>query len=223
MNGMIDMLTDTANLVLQRLQEKGSHLLGKAAINSPRAVGDTVQTFLSSDEGLQACLPTGVLDKFESGFERRSMEDMAFFAKGLYFAVDCKTHNLETAFNMPNLISVQRLAKFYENDTNVFCILIVEYTTDGGQINYKRCVFRPIESFAWDCLTFGALGWGQIQIANSNNLKFTEHIDRRAWMLELCDRIDEFYCEEIEKIGTRRQWFDKVRYRWEQREETIIY
>lgn len=217
------MLTTTADHVLLQLQEKGSHLLGRAAIGSPRAVGDTVQTFLCSADGLQACLPQGVLDKFESGFERRSMEDMAFFAKGLYFAVDCKTHNLETSFNMPNLISVQRLAKFYENDTNVFCILIVEYTTEGDKINYKRCVFRPIESFAWECLTFGALGWGQIQIANSNVLKFVKHTNRREWMLELCDRIDEFYCAEIEKIGVRWQWFEETRCQWKLRTDAIIH
>ena len=39
------------------------------------------------------------------------MEDLAFKdLNGKYYAMDVKTHNLDTNFNMPNLISVKRLA-----------------------------------------------------------------------------------------------------------------
>jgi hypothetical protein len=37
--------------------------------------------------------------------------------------VDVKTHREETAFNMPNLTSVDRLARFYEDDANFFVML----------------------------------------------------------------------------------------------------
>lgn len=214
MGDIFNILDQTADNVLTLLRKKGTNLLNRNTVNSTRAVGDAVQTFLSRDRGLRTCFPAGFIDKFESEFERRSMEDMAFSSGNHYFAVDCKTHNRNTVFNMPNLISVRRLANFYMNDTNVFCLLIVEYTVDGTKIEYNNCYFKPIESFSWDCLTLGALGWGQIQIANSNKLYFNDDVDRKSWMLELCNRIDEFYVEEIGKIGERREWFDNIRQYW---------
>ena len=214
MENLHKILDLTASRVLDVLQSKGINILSKDTVNSPRAVGDAVQSFLGGEEGLKICFPKGFLDKFESGFERRSMEDMAFYSGNNYFAVDCKTHNLETSFNMPNLISVQRLANFYKNDANTFCILIIEYRTNDTEIQYKNCYFKPIEAFKWDCLTLGALGWGQIQIANANKLLFSKIVNRKEWMLTLCDRIDAFYCEEIGKIGERRQWFEDVKNYW---------
>lgn len=214
MTNIYKTLEATAANVLTLLQREGTRILTPNAVNSPRAVGDTVQEFLASEQGLSTCFPEWFTADFESGFARRSMEDMAFQSGTHYFAVDCKTHNLNTDFNMPNLISVRRLANFYANDTNTFCLLIVEYTVENGLIEYRNCYFKPIEALDWDCLTFGALGWGQIQIANANILHFINNIDRKAWMIELCDRIDAFYCEEIGKIGTRRQWFDNIRQYW---------
>ena len=175
-----NILDKTAEQVLKLLNDKGQQIVNKRSLNSPRAVGDAVQLFLSEKGGLKRCIPKEFLKSFETDFERRSMEDMAFFDKNnQYYAVDCKTHNLSTSFNMPNLISVRRLANFYKNDENTFCILIVAYDVEDGKINYKECFFKPIEAFSWDCLTIGALGWGQIQIANANKLIFNEAINRK--------------------------------------------
>ena len=143
------------------------------------------------------------------------MEDLAFYDKNnRYYAVDCKTHNLSTSFNMPNLISVRRLANFYKNDLNTFCILLVEYEADKDGIKYNNCYFKPIEALSWRCLTIGALGWGQIQIGNANNLCFEETVDRKAWMIQLCDLLETFYDEEISKIGERKTWFNDIKQYW---------
>jgi len=97
------------------------------------------------------------------------MADLAFNDReGNYYVIDVKTHRLDTKFNMPNLTSVQRLARFYEDDKNYFVILAVAYSVVELQIKVERVHFVPIEFLSWDCLTIGALGWGQIQIANSN-------------------------------------------------------
>ncbi|MBQ8969356.1 MAG: hypothetical protein IJ064_06470 [Bacteroidaceae bacterium] len=210
------LLSETEQRVLKLLNEKGQHIVQGRSLYSPRAVGDAVQLFLSEQNGLVQCIPTGTLKTFESDFERRSMEDMAFFDnEDRYYAVDCKTHNLRTLFNMPNLISVRRLANFYKNDSNYFCILIVEYEIDGKHIAYRACHFKPIEAFSWDCLTIGALGWGQIQIANANILNFDTNVNRKEWMLQLCNQLDMFYDEEIEKIGERKLWFNDIKVYWE--------
>lgn len=199
--------------VLDHLNKQARNLVADISINSPRAVGDAVEEYLSLH--LPEMFPENVLRKFEKGFERRSMEDMAFYdIYDNYFAVDVKTHNEQTVFNMPNLISVKRLAKFYQNDTNTFLILIVKYRPDGHELNFTDCHFQPIEHLDWDCLTIGALGWGQIQIANSNTITIAAEQTRREWMLHLCDRLDYFYDTEIGKIGERKVWFNGIRNFW---------
>ena len=215
---MTSLLDNTATTILKLLNEKGLHIVNGRSLHSPRAVGDAVQEFLGEQNGLQQCIPPDMLQSFESEFERRSMEDMAFYdVNHRYYAVDCKTHNLNTVFNMPNLISVRRLANFYKNDTNVFCILIVEYEVKDNSIHYTNCHFKPIEAFSWECLTIGALGWGQIQIANANVLRFEEKMDRKSWMIQLCDLLETFYDEEIHKIGERKQWFNDIKDYWVQK------
>ncbi len=186
-------------------------------MSSTRAIGDAVQEYLA-EEGLREALSKVNIESVDSDFTRRSMEDVAFEDKdGNYYAVDVKTHNLDTQFNMPNLISVKRLANFYKNDTNTFCLLVVSYRVVNNEIVYEECVFRPIEMFSWECLTLGALGWGQIQFANANNIIPTPSWNRRDWMMSLCDRLELFYDEQIGKIGERKQWFDRIRKYWQQR------
>lgn len=180
---------------------------------SPRIVGDALQEFLASH--LQDCFSADIIGKFETDFERRSMEDMAFYDKqGNYYAIDVKTHDRDSHFSMPNLISMQRLAKFYRNDTNTFCILVVDYHIDTQYIIYDNCHFRPIEHFSWSCLTLGALGWGQIQIRDSNYLAFETTPCRKQWMLQLCEMAEAFYVNEIGKIEERRNWFSKEKTYW---------
>jgi hypothetical protein len=129
---------------------------------------------------------------------------------GNYFNIDVKTHNKSTDFNMPNITSVDRLARFYEDDTNYFIVLLAEYYTENGNPNSTKVLFNPIEHFGWDCLTIGALGWGQIQIANAKNINIAIS-NRKKWMLELCDALNIFYPKEIGKIGKRLDRFKAVR------------
>ena len=182
-------------------------------INSPRAVGDIVEELIK--EEFARCVPAGLLENFNSAFARRAMADFAFNdIVGNYFRVDVKTHNKSTSFNMPNLTSVERLSRFYEDDANYFMILFVEYEILDDRLAFAKISFRPIEHFKWSCLTIGALGWGQIQIANANSISF-EDSSRRRWMLELCDALELFYPKEIDKIVGRLERFREVRKFWE--------
>jgi hypothetical protein len=141
------------------------------------------------------------------------MADVAFTdAAGIYFVVDVKTHRTDTKFNMPNLTSVERLARFYESDANCFVVLFVSYKIEVNRAIVSEVRFVPIEFL--DCLTIGALGWKQIQIANSNYITSKPQYSRRAWMLELCDALLQFYPKEIAKIGKRVSRFESVRDQW---------
>jgi hypothetical protein len=184
---------------------------------STRAVGDAIQTILS--EQFQPLLGD-LCAEYSAQFARRAMADLAFTDKdGFYYVVDVKTHRLDTKFNMPNLTSVERLARFYEDDTNYFVTLIVKYAIEGTKVKVKRVHFLPIEFLTWDCLTIGALGWGQIQIANANVIKINEGYSRKNWILELCNVMLEFYPKEIGKIQERIEYFKHVKQYWEEKSE----
>ena len=184
-------------------------------VASTRATGDAIQHILEENF---AQIIGDFSKEYSANFARRAMADLAFTdPDDLYYIVDVKTHRLETRFNMPNLTSVERLARFYEDDQNYFVLLMIAYTISGVRINVQNVHFVPIEFLSWDCLTLGALGWGQIQIANASNIIINQGYSRKKWMLEFCDALDHFYPREIEKVKDRMNHFKRVRERWEEK------
>jgi len=190
--------------------------LSRNTAQSPRAAGDAIENILSASfEKILGPLCA----EYSASFARRAMADLAFKdPDGLYYIVDVKTHRTDTRFNMPNLTSVERLARFYEDDSNFFTMLLVSYGVDGVTTIVSDVKFLPIEFLGWDCLTIGALGWGQIQIANSNLVSVNPGYARKKWMLEFCDVMLEFYPKEIAKIGERINRFEEVREFWEKKQ-----
>lgn len=197
--------------ILKTLNSHADFLTGNTA-RSPRAVGDAIQDILG--EECQQILGNWCAD-YSATFARRAMADLAFTDKdGFYYVVDVSTFRTDTNFNMPNITSVERLARFYEDDKNYFVVLSVSYHVSGTKTVVTNVRFIPIEFYMWDCLTIGALGWGQIQIANSNQISIREQYPRKKWMLEFCDVLLDFYPREIGKINLRIERFEKVRQFW---------
>lgn len=202
--------------ILALLNSQPDYLSARTA-TSTRAAGDAMQAILS--EHFKSLLGEHCAD-YSQDFARRAMADLAFRdQQGLYYVVDVKTHRLETHFNMPNLTSVERLVRFYEDDNNYFVVLMIKYGVEATKVLVHEAHFIPIEFLSWDCLTIGALGWGQIQIANANVIKINEAYPRKKWMIQLCDTMLGFYPKEIEKIGERIEYFQRARKRWEVRKE----
>ena len=112
-------------------------------------------------------------------------------------------------------------ARFYEDDKNVFAILLVKYAITGRKIDVEEVRFVPIEFLGWDCLTVGALGWGQIQIANANAVTFRDKYSRKKWMLELCDAMLSFYPKEVLKIEKRVSRFQEIRAFWMAKDDDL--
>ncbi len=85
------------------------------------------------------------------------MADLAFTDKeGFYSVVDVKTHRKDTKFNMPNVTSVERLARFYESDQNIFALIMIKYAVEGTKVTVT-------EFLDWNCLTVDALGWDRFK------------------------------------------------------------
>ena len=185
---------------------------------SARAAGDAIQAILS--EQFQSLLGDLCVE-YSPSFARRAMADLAFTdVDGLYYVVDVKTHRLDTSFNMPNLTSVRRLIRLYEDDSNYFVLLMVKYRLSQAHIHVDAAQFVPIEFLSWDCLTIGALGWGQIQIANANHINIIDGYSRKQWMLDLCDAMLSFYPREIAKITDRIGYIESVKQTWQDKPDT---
>jgi hypothetical protein len=178
---------------------------------SPRTVGDCVEEAIKNNIGTLI----DDIEGYEEKFARRSMADFAFEdADKNYYVVDVKTHNLDTVFNMPNLTSVQRIAKLYRDSENHFCLLKIDYKPNETT-PVEAVHFLPIEHLDWSCLTLGALGWGQIQIANANKVTVDRTQSRKKWMLQLCDALAIFYPAEMLKIEDRINFFATEKKFWE--------
>ena len=192
--------------------------LSSRSASSPRATGDAIQDLLA--ENFEEMIGQ-FCKEYSANFARRAMADLAFKdVNDFYYVVDVKTHRKERGFHMPNLTSVERLSRFYEDDQNVFVILSISYTVNGTQITAEDVHFVPIEFLSWNCLTIGALGWGQIQIANADRIEVIQKNPRKEWMMELCDTLLEFYPREIDKINKRMEHFKKIRDFWESKKES---
>lgn len=203
--------------ILKMLNQQEDYLSTSTA-ESTRAAGDAIQSIIEDNFEKILGVHGG---EYSDNFARRAMADLAFKDKlDNYYVVDVKTHREETSFSMPNLTSVDRLARFYEDDTNFFIMLMVKYGVIGTRVTVRKVYFVPIEHLSWECLTLGALGAGQIQIANSKYITIDSTKSRRAWMLELCDNVLQFYPREIGKIKKRIGKFEKVREFWLAKKES---
>ena len=193
------------------LNEQADFLSADTA-ESTRAAGDAIQSIIADNF---AEILGDLVGEYSASFARRALADLAFKDKvSNYCVVDVKTHREGTAFSMPNLTSVDRLARFYEDDSNYFVMLMTKYAVVGTKVTVQQVHFVPIEHLKWDCLTIGALGIGQIQIANSKHIEIDPSQKRRAWMLEFCDTMLAFYPKEISKITKRIGKFEKVKEFW---------
>jgi hypothetical protein len=202
---------------IKQLINSQSDFLSRRSASSPRATGDALQDLLA--ENFETVLGD-VSKEYSADFARRAMADLAFKDNNdFYYVIDVKTHRKEVGFHMPNLTSVERLARFYESDNNYFVILLIGYVLDGVRVVAEDVNFLPIEFLSWKCLTIGALGWGQIQIANSEKLIIEAGKSRRSWMLEFCDNVLAFYPREMNKIAYRMDHFEKVRAFWQSKSE----
>jgi hypothetical protein len=202
---------------VQNTLDAHEDFLSPSTAGSTRATGDAIESILAESFDT---IVGDLCGEYSASFARRAMADLAFKdVDGFYYVVDVKTHRTDTRFNMPNLTSVERLTRFYEDDSNYFSLLMVSYHVEATRAIVTGVRFVPIEFLGWDCLTIGALGWGQIQIANANVIAVNSGYSRRKWMIELCDALLGFYPKEMAKINDRIEHFKRVRKFWLARPE----
>ena len=140
---------------------------------------------------------------------KRSIEDVGLITTDYDdIKIDIKTHDSESDLSMPNLISISRIKKFYENDKNLLLYVFVKYHTDNNSIHISEVIVKSIEQIDWGCLTIGNLGKGQLQITNMNDISFNDFLSRKDWLERLSYDVIIYYRSLINKIETKwiKEW-----------------
>ena len=142
---------------------------------------------------------------FKPPESKRSIDDFTLVYNKQTQLYDVKTHfrQKKGGFSMPNLISVKRLRNDVLIDhTKTLSYIFIHYTREKkDEVVIQDIRVRYIWELDWSILRIGALGKGQLQIANANNdLKFTGE-GKEKWFETLKDEVKKFYEKEIEKTG----------------------
>jgi hypothetical protein len=159
-----------------------------------RGVGDVIETNIS--KFLLNYKSDFLVEKASS---KRSAEDVKITKDGNVYIIDVKTHNVDSEFSMPNLVSIDRIRKNVIPNRYILYIF-VDYKTIDGITEIIDIDTFYIEDLSWDILTISNLGKGQLQIKNANNKIKTTQIGRDMWMKILKEKALVYYDKLIKKI-----------------------
>lgn len=154
----------------------------------------------------QACIQAKLMypNEFRAARSVRSPED--FWVTNNM--VDVKTRQLGTDFNMPNLISVDRLEQILENPTQELYYWMIDYRVQpDGSCTIEHSEIRAVWTLPWEALAIQNLGKGQLQIKDWSKLD-TYLDDRVSWLQDLRMARKVFYLKQADKF---RRMADKIK------------
>ena len=128
---------------------------------------------------------------------QRSIEDVGL--EDYSYLVDIKTKDEDKEFHMPNLVSVDRVRKFYLDNNNFIEYVFVDYNKRNTEVTIKNIKYYKIEEIDWDCLQIANLGKGQIQIRDAKKPIKKYGGSREEWLKELKIRVLLFLDKQIKK------------------------
>ncbi len=160
-----------------------------------RGVGDVIETNVS-----QFLLNYKSDFLVEGASSKRSIEDVKISKDGNVYFLDIKTHDVDSDFSMPNLVSIDRLRKCLSKDNNFIVYVFVDYKTTDTITEITDINVLYIEDLSWDILSIANLGKGQLQIKDANKEIKTTAIDRDMWMQILKENVLVYYDKLLKKI-----------------------
>lgn len=182
---------DIINLVQNKLNE----LIGKE-INvknlQQRGIADRIEDIAST-------IIHTLSDKeviVESATSKRSMEDIQIVTPDKLFKFDTKSHDVDSEFSMPNLVSIDRLKRFYQSDNNFLVYIFIDYKVVEEIAQIIDVKVKLIEELDWSILAIQNLGKGQLQIKNMNSDLVFGQINRKEWLEELSKHAIAF-CDNL--------------------------
>ena len=168
--------------------------LAKPSSGNQRAYADQIEEL--------ACelARTQYTAQYQKARSVRSPEDFTILDGDVTNYIDVKTRQLGTDFNMPNLISVDRLDKLLsESNTELYYWMIDYRVQADGTCVIEHSELRTVWSLPWSALAIQNLGKGQLQICKWAELAKYE-TDRTAWHSYLKGERRRFYLKQASKF-----------------------
>jgi molybdopterin-binding protein len=143
----------------------------------------------------------------EAATSKRSIEDIQIKEGANLYKIDIKSHDVNSDFSMPNLVSIDRLRKFYEKDTNFLVYIFVDYKTVGTTTTIEKIEVRLVEELDWSILAIQNLGKGQLQIKNMNSELIFTTPNRDEWLSVLKTNAIDYYNKLVSKVERyKKEW-----------------
>jgi hypothetical protein len=161
-----------------------------------RSVGDKIEADCSD------VVKTEFYTKYILPKSKRSIDDFTLNISDTTNLFDVKTHFIQSdkGFSMPNLISVKRLKKVLENNSQTLSYIFVDYKRENGIVHIEDVHIKYVWELDWSMLTIGALGKGQLQIKDANKELVFTNIGKEKWFDILKEKVADFYKKELTKI-----------------------
>lgn len=115
--------------------------------------------------------------------------------------IDIKTRDVNRSFSMPNLISIDRLAK--SKDRTIRYIFI-DYEVNEDTAKVVGCYVKDIHTIPWECLAIQNLGLGQLQLVKPPQEQVFSGT-KDDWFETLRLKSIDFYTKQIAKFEWRIQ------------------
>ena len=69
---------------------------------------------------------------------KKSMEDVSVVSEGVTYMLDPKSHNTDSEFSMPNLSSISRIKKLFDNNKKEMMYVFVDYKIDEQVVRIEK-------------------------------------------------------------------------------------
>lgn len=170
-----------------------------------RGIADIVESLVEETivEGVKELEPgwQGIRAK-----SKRSIEDVLVTGpENQHIFVDVKSRDLNAAFSMPNLISVERLRKLYAHPRNMLKMVFLDYHLEGGSVVIDRITEAAIEDIDLGCLHVQNIGLGQLQLKDKMEPVIRVGTPRDVWFRGFSDMVCRFYTDLARKSAERAE------------------
>lgn len=138
---------------------------------------------------------------------KKSMEDVSVVSEGVTYMLDPKSHNIDSEFSMPNLSSISRIKKLFDNNKKEMMYVFVDYKIDEQVVRIEKIKVLFLWELDMSMLGIGALGKGQLQIKNLNKELVITNEGKKVWYGKLKTEVKDYLAKQIKKIEKqKKEW-----------------
>lgn len=148
-----------------------------------------------------------IINEVKLSTGKKSMEDVSVVSDGVTYMLDPKSHNVDSEFSMPNLSSISRIKKLFDNDKKEMMYVFVDYRIFGQVVRIEDIKVLYLWELDMSMLGIGALGKGQLQIKNLNKELVISDEGKQIWYGKLKTQVKEYLAKQIKKIEKqKKEW-----------------